>query len=256
MTHGERDRSPALQRPDAPGAAASALPSGRPSVAAAPPPCRLTLLTGEGLELTEAHARALTDALATAERRDLSVARADRALAAAVPALAGSRRSVAAALRSPAALTCVEHSPRPTRTQPLTASGLTRAAAQLRTDFEAAFGRSPLGGFAAGGVSTGHVDNSAHYEGRAIDVTMLPRSARQTARGWLRAHWLVAHAGELSLLSVIWQDHIWTDWASEAGWRDYVHPGGPTTDPTLRHLDHIHMAVVGVRPTPRPGPST
>jgi hypothetical protein len=43
---------------------------------------------------------------------------------------------------------------------------------------------------------------------------------------------------------VIFDDRIWTLWASAEGWRGYTHPSGNTRNPILRHLDHVHVAVV------------
>ena len=123
-------------------------------------------------------------------------------------------------------------------------SGLTPRAERLRTAWRARFGRLPDGGFASGGITTGHVDNSSHYDGRAIDVFFRPiGNAAQTRRGWVFAQWAVAHADDYDVLSVIYSDRIWTSWASSAGWRDYVHPSGNRTNPILRHLDHVHVAV-------------
>ena len=114
------------------------------------------------------------------------------------------------------------------------------------------FGPLIAGGFAASGVTTGHVDGSAHYEGRAIDVFFRPvGDAEQRRRGWVFAQWLVAHAADHSVLSIIYHDHIWTSWAAYAGWRDYVHPGATPDDrgnAVLRHLDHVHVAVESGRP--------
>jgi hypothetical protein len=48
------------------------------------------------------------------------------------------------------------------------------------------------------------------------------------------------------VLSVIYDDGIWTSWAAYAGWRDYVHPGATVNhrgNPTLRHQEHVHVAV-------------
>jgi oligopeptide/dipeptide ABC transporter ATP-binding protein len=36
----------------------------------------------------------------------------------------------------------------------------------------------------------------------------------------------------------------WTARRSDEGWRSYVHPSGDTENPTLRHLDHVHIDVV------------
>src|SRR4029079_9186098 len=52
----------------------------------------------------------------------------------------------------------------------LKASGLTARADAARPRLAAPLPDQPLGGFAPGGVSTGHMEGSAHYEGRAIDL--------------------------------------------------------------------------------------
>lgn len=123
-------------------------------------------------------------------------------------------------------------------------SGLTPRAQRVRTAWQGRFGRLPDGGFAPGGISTGHVDSSSHYDGRAVDVFFRPLdNAAQARRGWVFAQWAVAHADDYDVLSVIYADRIWTSWASSAGWRDYIHPSGNRTNPILRHLDHVHVAV-------------
>jgi hypothetical protein len=131
-------------------------------------------------------------------------------------------------------------------------SGLIPRARQLRADWTEVFGPLIAGGFSSSGVSSGHVDGSAHYEGRAIDVFFRPfGDAEQRRRGWVFAQWLMAHAPDHHVLSVIWDDHIWTSWAAYAGWRDYVHPGASPTNrgnAVLRHRDHVHVAVESGRP--------
>jgi hypothetical protein len=131
-------------------------------------------------------------------------------------------------------------------------SGLVPRARQLRAAWTEVFGPLIAGGFARGGVSSGHVDGSAHYEGRAIDVFFRPLDdPEQRRRGWVFAQWLVAHAPDHQVLSVIYADHIWTSWAAYAGWRDYVHPGATFRNrgnAVLRHLDHVHVAVESGRP--------
>ena len=108
-------------------------------------------------------------------------------------------------------------------------------ARQLRTAWTQAFGYLPAGGFASGGVTTGHVDGSAHYEGRAIDVFFRPLGDReQHRRGWVFAQWVLAHAADHQVLSIIYDDHIWTSWAAGFGWRDYVHPGATMRAPRQR----------------------
>ena len=123
-------------------------------------------------------------------------------------------------------------------------NGLVPRAQVLRRAWTRRFGPLPAGGFAAGGVSSGHVDSSSHYDGRAVDVFFRPLGDRaQARRGWVFAQWLAAHADDYDVLSVIYADRIWTSWASGAGWRPYVHPSGNRRNPVLRHLDHVHVAV-------------
>ncbi len=121
--------------------------------------------------------------------------------------------------------------------------GLTPRAARLRQAWTKVFGPMTAGGFGRN-LKTGHVDNSAHYQGRAIDVFFRPaKSPDQRRRGWVFAQWLVVRAPQYHVLSVIYSDHLWTSWASTSGWRSYEHPSGDTDNPTLRHLDHVHVAV-------------
>jgi len=137
------------------------------------------------------------------------------------------------------------------RDEPLGPTGLTARAERLRSEINRSFGGLPMGGFAGGGVSSGHVDNSSHYDGRAIDVFFRPYTdPAEARRGWVLSQWIVARAERLRILSVIYRERIWTVWASFAGWRIYRHPGGFTTDPVLRHLDHVHTAVIGALDRP------
>jgi len=124
-------------------------------------------------------------------------------------------------------------------------SGLTRRAAQVRTDVEAAFGDLALGGFEPGGVSDGHMEGSAHYEGRAIDIFVRPRSPANNRKGWAIAYYLVAQADRLEIEHVIFDDMIWTSGRrSEEGWRDYD-PGDASGDrAVLEHRDHVHVDVL------------
>lgn len=131
--------------------------------------------------------------------------------------------------------------------------GLTPRAAALRTAMREVFGWQPLGGFAPAGVTTGHVEGSAHYEGRAIDVFFRPVSRANQRSGWLQAQWAVAHADELRLATVIFDRRIWTASRSGAGWRPYVYPDGPTDNPVLLHEDHVHLDVLEGRRPPGSG---
>jgi hypothetical protein len=124
------------------------------------------------------------------------------------------------------------------------ASGLTARADAVRLDMRAVFAKQILGGFEPQGVSTGHIDGSAHYEGRAIDIFFRPINATNTGRGWVQAHWAVAHAERLHVATVIFDRNVWSARRSSSGWRAYAHPGGPTENPVLLHEDHVHVDVL------------
>ena len=121
-------------------------------------------------------------------------------------------------------------------------SGLTRRADVVRRDLLAVFGDLDLGGFAPGGVSSGHMAGSAHYDGRAIDVFVRPVSAANKIRGWAIAHYLVAEAQRLSVQTVIFDDRIWKA-GSDAGWTDYDPPERSGDRAILEHRDHVHVDV-------------
>jgi len=158
-----------------------------------------------------------------------------------------SARALASALTgySSASFTCVVATPPGTDQNPLP-NGLTPAADAVRREVAAAFGRLPSGGYAPGGVSSGHSAGSAHYDGRAIDYFFRPVDTVNTRRGWALAHFLVANAGRLGLATVIFDDRIWTAGRSSEGWRVYE-PGTDAEDAgaqaVLRHLDHVHVDV-------------
>lgn len=122
-------------------------------------------------------------------------------------------------------------------------NGLTPRADEVRGQLRAVFGKQPLGGFARGGVTTGHIAGSAHYEGRAIDIFFRPVTQENTRRGWQEALWTVAHAERLGLATVIFDRRVWTPARSLEGWRDYRYPGGTTENPILLHEDHVHVDV-------------
>lgn len=143
-----------------------------------------------------------------------------------------------------AALTCRLNPPHAAPQQP-GPSGLTPRTQRVRDELTDAFGDLPLGGFAPGGVTQGHVQGSAHYEGRAIDVFFRPATPANQRRGWATTHWLVAHADRLDITAVIYDRKIWSTQHADRGWRDYQHPDGPTDNPTLLHRDHIHVEVAG-----------
>jgi hypothetical protein len=122
--------------------------------------------------------------------------------------------------------------------------GLTSRAETVRVAMREVFGKQTLGGFEPKGVDSGHIDGSAHYEGRAIDVFLRPVTPEHQQRGWAQAAWTVAHAEQLSVATVIFDRSVWSARRSVSGWRDYEHPGGPTDNPILLHEDHVHVDVV------------
>lgn len=148
---------------------------------------------------------------------------------------------------SPGTFTCVAGEPDATAQAP-GPSGLTPAAEQVRERLEGAYGDLPLGGFDPGGVTTGHMEGSAHYDGRAIDVFVRPVTEANRRRGWAMAQFLVAHAADLGVQHVIFDAKIWSSGRrSESGWRDYTPRSAVTADPgtraVLEHRDHVHVDV-------------
>jgi hypothetical protein len=153
-------------------------------------------------------------------------------------------RTLASALsgNSAGAFTCRLGESDTTSTE-LTASGLTDRADAVRRDLAELFPDQPLGGFAPGGVSTGHMEGSAHYDGRAVDVFVRPVSATNRVRGWAIAQYLVSQADRLAITTVIFDDRIWTVARSGDGWRDYDPPEQSGDRAILEHRDHVHVDV-------------
>jgi len=154
-------------------------------------------------------------------------------------------RALASALTgySPATFSCDLDGGAPTTDEELVDSGLTARADAVREDLLTRFGDLDLGGFAPGGVSTGHIEGSAHYEGRAIDVFFRPINETNRTSGWAVAHYLVGNAARLDIRTVIFDDQIWT--AGRDGWRDYDPPESSGDQAVLEHRDHVHVDVFG-----------
>jgi hypothetical protein len=124
-------------------------------------------------------------------------------------------------------------------------NGLTPRADAVRRDLLETFGKLSTGGYAPGGVRSGHMEGSAHYEGRAVDVFVRPISTANTTKGWAMAQYLVARADLLNIRTVIFSDKIWTSGGrSDSGWRDYTPPDRSGDPAILRHLDHVHVDVI------------
>lgn len=155
-------------------------------------------------------------------------------------------RILASALsgNSPAAFYC-QYNGREFKQQTFGDDGLTKRARKLNNALTGAFGDLVLTGFEPGGIDSGHIPGSAHYDGRAVDVMFEPYdSADQNRRGWALAQWTAANAKRLGVATIIYDDMIWTARRDDEGWRKYVHPSGDTENITLQHLDHVHIDVV------------
>ena len=157
-------------------------------------------------------------------------------------------RALASALtgNSPRAFWCETDGDADETSDSLDDAGLVRRAASVRADVESVFGPLSLGGFAPGGVSTGHMAGSAHYEGRAIDIFVRPITPDNRKRGWAIASYLVAHADRLSINTLIFDDRIWHAGSrSDDGWTNYDVPSSSGGDRAiLEHRDHVHVDVV------------
>jgi hypothetical protein len=156
-------------------------------------------------------------------------------------------RALASALigYSPGGFSCVVRPDGDLSVQAEGANGLTGRADRVRRDLLRVFGDLPTGGFSAGGVSTGHMPGSAHYDGRAVDVFVRPVSPPNKRKGWAIASYLVAHAGRLNLDHVIFDKRIWSAGSrSEQGWRDYDAGDRSGDRAILEHRDHVHLDVL------------
>lgn len=148
--------------------------------------------------------------------------------------------------QTPAALSCLHGGASQDEADALDGRGLTARAAVVRTEVAERFSKPPLGGFAKGGVRTGHMPGSAHYEGRAIDIFYRPVNAANKSRGWALAQYFVANAERLQLTTVIFDDQIWTARRAVQGWREYnVDTAGKNARiaAVLEHRDHVHVDV-------------
>lgn len=124
-------------------------------------------------------------------------------------------------------------------------NGLTPRAEAVRREAVAVFGELSLGGFAPGGVRSGHMEGSTHYDGRAVDIFFRPISDASKVRGWAVASYLAAQAERLEIQTIIFDGQIWTARRADEGWRDYEAPRNddPGVQAILEHRDHIHVDV-------------
>ena len=197
------------------------------------------------LAMPVALAMALTDQAGRDQDAAAPLSTTAGAVARLWPAQAGTATLIGAALRGQAgiALACVARL-QPADVQTMTADGLTVRANTMWDAIKRTFGPLPAGGFMPGGVRSGHVPGSAHYEGRAIDFFYRPVTRKTIAHGVVLAQWLVAHAEALQIANVIFDAQIWSaDTSQTLQWAPYSYPDGPTTNVTLLHFDHVHVDV-------------
>ena len=200
------------------------------------------------VELSTDEAETAAAVAARAVRLRLGLAASADAVAETADLSAADARVVASALtgRSRHALSCTHGGADDEESDRLDRSGLTARASTVRRDRDDAFGRQAVGGFAPGGVTSGHMPGSAHYEGRAVDDFVRPISPGNKKKGWAIAHYLVAQAERLEIETVIFDGRIWTARRAGQGWRDYE----PDTSgrsravaAILEHRDHVHVDV-------------
>lgn len=104
------------------------------------------------------------------------------------------------------------------------ASNTARAAQFVRS----AFGVNDVGTLGS------RPNKSDHPYGKALDAMVYDN----TPLGTRIASWFTKNPREFGTKYVVWHDQINTG----SGWRAYTHPNGPTNNPTLRHLDHVHVS--------------
>ncbi len=203
---------------------------------------------GRTVELSSEAAGVAAEVAARSQRRGLPLRTTTGRLVDRLDLDPPDARAVASALtgRAPRSLTCGDGGSAEEDDPRLNAAGLTRRAAGVRAELQGAFGRQSLGGFAPGGVTSGHMPGSAHYEGRALDVFVRPVTERNRTRGWAMAHYLVAKAETLEVDTVIFDGRIWTARRAGAGWRSYrpdTSGRSAAVAAVLEHRDHVHVDV-------------
>ncbi|MGC3995125.1 MAG: hypothetical protein QM779_13590 [Propionicimonas sp.] len=84
---------------------------------------------------------------------------------------------------------------------------------------------------------------SEHKEGRALDWHMDVKSASQRKRVAQALDWLTANNGEvayrLGVMYIIWNQHIWSLYYPELGWRKMADRGSYTAN----HKNHVHISL-------------
>lgn len=209
--------------------------------------CTVTV-GARSVDLDQSQAEAAATAVAAVVRRSGTAKDARSAVSKSIDLGPADIRAVASALsgRTQAALTCRNGGADEAEPDRLDAVGLTERGRLVREDILARFGELALGGFAPGGVSSGHMAGSAHYEGRAIDAFFRPVNDANQETGWALAQYLVAHAQRLEIATVIYDGKIWTARRAAQGWREYRVDTSGRSDAVaavLEHRDHVHVDV-------------
>jgi hypothetical protein len=107
-----------------------------------------------------------------------------------------------------------------------TESGLTPSAVRLF--------RAVCNAFPALSTYGGYDAHGEHSSGKAIDFMVSDPALGQAVADWARAH-----ASELDLYDILWQQHIWTPVRASEGWRSMPDRGSATAN----HYDHVHISV-------------
>lgn len=90
-------------------------------------------------------------------------------------------------------------------------------------EIAARFGVYRIGGFA----TSGHVANSDHYKGLALDVMTVEKAP-------MVAEWTIANAKRLSVTYVIWNRRIYDFRKANPQWKKY--------SGSSPHTDHVHIS--------------
>lgn len=123
--------------------------------------------------------------------------------------------------------------------------GLTADAVLVLRSLDARFGSHTYYGLGERPANAG----SDHATGRAVDVMIDDwQKASGVEHGTQIAEWVRANATELGVTYVIWRAKIWSVARNSEGWRAYTHPSGQS-NPTLAHMDHVHVSVAGTAGT-------
>lgn len=212
-------------------------------------PADCTATVGERtVELTSEQAVSASTIAARSVRDRESLATTSTTIATSLELGANEAQVVATTLtgRAPHAFTCRNGGSSVEDSDTLDTAGLTPRAVRLRRALDAAFGSQRVGGFAPGGVSTGHIPGSAHYEGRALDVFFRPPNRANRITGWAVSQYAVAQAERFAIDTVIYDDWIWTARRAGEGWRPYeIDTTGRSkrVAAILEHRDHVHIDV-------------